>query len=102
MNKEVEKICKEIERIKKRIMNGWQSPEGHISSSSRGALEALNEVLSFLNTLEVKETGTENHINCKVGWYDGVFLDYTQEQLSTLLDKIGANVGDEVKIYITK
>ena len=55
MNKEVEKICKEIERIKKRIMDGWQSPEGHISSSSRGALEALNEVLSFLDTLEVKE-----------------------------------------------
>jgi hypothetical protein len=52
--------------------------------------------------VEAKEADTENHINCKVGWYDGTFLDYTQEQLSTLLDKIGANVGDEVKIYITK
>ena len=56
----------------------------------------------YKENLEVKETGTENHINCKVGWYDGMFLDYTQEQLSALLDKIGANVGDEVKIHITK
>ena len=67
MNKEVEKICKEIERIKKRIMDGWQSPEGHISSSSRGALEALNEVLSFLDTLEVKEV--ENTELLKVRGY---------------------------------
>ena len=67
MNKEVEKICKEIERIKKRIMDGWQSPEGHISSSSRGALEALNEVLSFLGTLEVKEV--ENTELLKVRGY---------------------------------
>jgi hypothetical protein len=52
--------------------------------------------------VEAKEADTENHINCKVGWYDGMFLDYTQEQLSMLLDNIGANVGDEVKIYITK
>ena len=51
MNKEVEKISNEIERIKKRIMGGWKSLEGHISSSSRGALEALNEVLSFINSL---------------------------------------------------
>ena len=51
MNKEVEKICAEVEQMKKRIMDGWKSPEGHISSSSRGALEALNEVLSFINSL---------------------------------------------------
>jgi hypothetical protein len=65
-------------------------------------IEDFNELLSFIGTLEAKEVDTENHINCKIGWYDGMFLDYTQEQLSTLLDKIGANVGDEVKIYITK
>ena len=51
MNKEVEKICAEVEQMKKRIMDGWKSPEGHISSSSRGALEALNEVLSVINSL---------------------------------------------------
>lgn len=60
----------------------------------------LQDTNSF--NVEAKEVDTENHINCKIGWYDGMFLDYTQEQLSTLLDKIGANVGDEVKIYITK
>lgn len=67
-----------------------------------GKKYALKKILSFIDTLEAKEVDTENHINCKIGWYDGMFLDYTQEQLSTLLDKIGANVGDEVKIYITK
>jgi hypothetical protein len=51
MNKEVEKICAEVEQMKKRIMDGWKSPEGHISSSSRGALEALNGVLSVINSL---------------------------------------------------
>jgi hypothetical protein len=66
------------------------------------SIEDFDELLSFIGTLEAKEVDTENHINCKIGWYDGMFLDYTQEQLSTLLDKIGANVGDEVKIYITK
>lgn len=67
-----------------------------------GKKYALKKILSFIDTLEAKEVDAENHINCKIGWYDGMFLDYTQEQLSTLLDKIGANVGDEVKIYITK
>ena len=51
MNKEVEKICAKVEQMKKRIMDGWKSLEGHISSSSRGAVEALNEVLSFINSL---------------------------------------------------
>ena len=51
MNKEVEKICAKFEQMKKRIMDGWKSLEGHISSSSRGALEALNEVLSVINSL---------------------------------------------------
>lgn len=51
MNKEVEKICAKVEQMKKRIMDGWKSLEGHISSSSRGALEALNEVLSVINSL---------------------------------------------------
>ena len=92
-------LVAEIERLR---MNYGRVFNEYDAGFSEGRSSAFDEVLSFLNTLEVKETGTENHINCKVGWYDGVFLDYTQEQLSTLLDKIGANVGDEVKIYITK
>ena len=59
MNKEVEKIRKEIERIKKRILDGWKSPEGFVSSSSRGALEALNELLSFIDSLQEEPVSEE-------------------------------------------
>ena len=62
----------------------------------------LQDILSFLNTLEVKEIDLENSIVCKVGWYDGFLLDYTQEQQDALLEKIGANVGDKVRIILIK
>ena len=89
-------VIAEIEERKKELI---ELSDGF---TNRWACASLDDILSFIGTLEAKEVDTENHINCKIGWYDGMFLDYTQEQLSTLLDKIGANVGDEVKIYITK
>lgn len=53
-------------------------------------------------TLEVKEVNLENSIVCKVGWYDGILLGYTQEQQDELLEKIGANVGDKVRVILIK
>ncbi len=41
-------------------------------------------------------------IPCKVFWHDGPLLDYTQEQQDNALERIGADVGDKVKIIIIK
>ena len=41
-------------------------------------------------------------IPCKVFWHDGPLLDYTQEQQDNALERIGANVGDKVRIIIVK
>lgn len=41
-------------------------------------------------------------IHCKVFWHDGPLLDYTQEQQDDVLEKIGAEVGDKVKLIILK
>ena len=61
--------------------------------------KALREVQYKLDTLEVN---LENSIICSVDWYDGFLLDYTQEQQDALLEKIGVDVGDKVRIIILK
>lgn len=64
--------------------------------------EECKELISFLDTLEVKEVDLENSMVCKIDWYDGFLLDYTQEQQDTLLEKIGANVGDKIRVILIK
>ena len=51
---------------------------------------------------QMKEQMMEDAIPCKVFWHDGPLLDYTQEQQDNALDRIGANVGDKVKVIIVK
>ena len=41
-------------------------------------------------------------MDCKVDWYDGFLLDYTQEQQDELLEKIGADVGDKIRVILIK
>lgn len=72
------------------------------SDWNHGYVASCEKILSFLNTLEVKEVDLENSMVCKVGWYDGFFLDYTQEQQDSVLKKIGVTVGDKVKVLVIK
>ena len=51
---------------------------------------------------EYKNDMLKNAIECKVLWHDGMYLDYTQEQQDELLEKIGVNVNDKVKVIIIK
>ena len=44
----------------------------------------------------------KNAIKCEITWMDGFILNYTQEQQDDLLEKIGAEVGDKVKLVIIK
>ena len=41
-------------------------------------------------------------IPCEVIWHDGHLLDCTQEQLDNALERIGANVGDRVRVIVLK
>lgn len=65
-------------------------------------IKELEALLSSLDTLLVKEVDLENSMLCKVDWYDGFILDYTQEQQDELLNKIGANVGDNIRVILKK
>ena len=49
-----------------------------------------------------REQIMKDAIHCKVFWHDGPLLDYTQEQQDDVLEKIGAEVGDKVKVIIVK
>ena len=49
-----------------------------------------------------KEQMMKEAISCKVFWHDGPLLDYTQEQQDNVLERIGANLGDKVRIIIVK
>lgn len=50
----------------------------------------------------MKEQMMKEAISCNVIWHDCPLLDYTQEQQDNALERIGANVGDKVKIIIVK
>ena len=52
--------------------------------------------------MEIPEELKKNAIRCKVFWYDGPKLDYTQEQQDEALDRIGAKDGDSVLLIILK
>lgn len=56
----------------------------------------------YKENLKMKEVDLENSMTCEVGWYDGFLLDYTQEQQDELLKKIGANVGDKIRVILAK
>ena len=49
-----------------------------------------------------KQQMMKDAVECNVGWCDGLLLDYTQQQQDKALDKIGAKIGDKVKLIIIK
>ena len=96
-----------VAEIEKRIDRDNEMAASYSNNSEHDYLCRVKEkvyksLLSFLDTLEVKEVDLENSIVCKVGWYDGILLGYTQEQQDELLEKIGANVGDKVRVILIK
>lgn len=92
---EIERQIKVYSKLKKEYPTCEEYYEGEVD-----VLENLRD--EFLNTLEVKEIDLENSMVCKVDWYDGFLLDYTQEQQDELLEKIGADVGDKIRVLLIK
>ena len=64
--------------------------------------QIYKQIRDSIDSLKVKEVDLENSMICKVDWYDGFLLDYTQEQQDKLLEKIGANVGDKIRVILIK
>lgn len=67
---------------------------------SASPIVVIEDVESLVESIE--EVDLENSLVCKVDWYDGFLLDYTQEQQDELLEKIGANVGDKIRVILIK
>ena len=85
---------KDLERLKK----SWYE-EGRID----GKYEGLSDDEKYHQGLhDGQERMMKDAIHCNVFWYDGPLLDYTREQQDGALEKIGAKVGDEVKVIIVK
>lgn len=93
-------LVAEIERRLSLLENGTGDSE--VMKRVEGIIKGYKSILSFLDTLEMKEVDLENSMVCKVDWYDGFFLDYTQEQQDALLEKIGATCGDKIRVILIK
>lgn len=93
-------IVAEIEKRLSLLENGISDSE--VMKRVEGVIKGYKSILSFLDTLEMKEVDLENSMVCKVGWYDGLFLDYTQEQQNALLEKIGATCGEKIRVILIK
>ena len=93
---------KVVAELEKRMAEGENVAKELPSSAIMGLIQAYKNILSFLDTIEVKEVDLGNSMVCKVDWYDGFLLDYTQEQQDKLLEKIGANIGDKIKVILIK
>ena len=92
-------LVAEINRLQEATMDKNQN---FLSSYHEGIFDGLSMLENFLDTLEVKEGDLENSIVCEAKWHDGFLLDYTQEQQDALLEKIGVNVGDKVRVMLIK
>ena len=95
-------IVAELERRIKKYASIDVGDNRELDALYGAKCHALTSILSFIDTLDMKDVDLENSMVCKVDWYDGFLLDYTQEQQDKLLEKIGANVGDKIKVILIK
>lgn len=52
---------------------------------------------------DCKKELLKNSFVCKIEWYDGMLLDFTQDQLEKiLLNKLKSNVGDNIRVILLK
>ena len=97
------KLLEELKKCEKICEDYMLSHKDAVSQGIANAKRTVcQHIIKIINTLEVKEVSLENSMTCEVGWYDGFLLDYTQEQQDELLKKIGANVGDKIRVILIK
>ena len=49
-----------------------------------------------------KQQMMKDAISCEVEWYDGLYLNFTQETLDEVLSNKGIEAGNKVKVIIVK
>ena len=91
-------LIAEIER-KKREVASYDESNSYIDHER---WSTLDEIQSFIDSMKVENVNLDNSMVCNVDWYDGFLLDYTQEQQDEILNRIGANVGDKIKVILIK
>jgi len=74
----------------------WQKEQ------DQSTIELAEDHAMLAGMEKMREQMMKDAIKCEVTWIDGFMLDYTQEQQDDLLEKIGAKVGDKVKLIIIK
>lgn len=93
-----------VEELEKKIRQYRNERNTLIKKDSDNAKDLLSrirmceEMISYLESLEPDP----KPIECKVGWYDGFVLDFTEDQLNTSLGRAGVDYDDEVLIFIAK
>ena len=74
----------------------WQAEQDEKEQADLFTIVALDAAQ------RAREQMMKGAISCNVIWHDGPLLDYTQEQQDNALEKIGATIGDKVRIIIVK
>lgn len=93
-NIEESEISDDLEEAANTYKNSYSDPNGALARAAKRAY--------ITGARWQKEQLIKNAISCKVFWYDGPKLDYTQEQQDNVLEKIGADVDDNVQVIILK
>ena len=70
-------------------------------------LDKYQRMPTFLDAIEYgmqlhKQEMMKDAISCKLCWYDGFYLDYTEEELCNVVGKRPLEVGDVLKVIIIK
>ena len=92
-----------VEELEKKIRQ-YRNERNTLVKDSDNAKDLLSRIrmcedmIGYLESLEADP----KPIECKVGWYDGFVLDFTEDQLNTSLGRAGVDYDDEVLIFIAK
>ncbi len=92
-----------VEELEKKIRQ-YRNERNTLVKDSDNAKELLSRIRmcgEMIGYLEGLKPDPEP-IECKVGWYDGFVLDFTEDQLNTSLGRAGVDYDDEVLIFIAK
>lgn len=95
---------KELKNYFEGLWSGMETPE-QCNTSLTFTPVAIKRIVEHFYNLGQKDKMDElnkDAIHCKIFWYDGPLMDYTQEQQDNALNRIDAHVGDKIKLIILK
>ena len=85
-------IVEELEKKIRQYRNERNTLDSDNAKELLSRIRMCEEMIGYLESLEPDP----KPIECKVGWYDGFVLDFTEDQLNTSLGRAGVDYDDEV------